>query len=52
MSDLIYRPQIEVLSAADGVRRRQWPDEDKLRIVEESFVGHRQVAAKARRVVA
>lgn len=49
MSDLIYRPQIEVLSAADGVRRRQWSDEDKLRIVEESFVGHRQVTATARR---
>ena len=49
MSDFIYRPQIEVLSAADGVRRRHWSDEDKLRIVEESFVGHRQVAATARR---
>ena len=43
MSDFIHRPQIEVLSAADGVRRRQWSDEDKLRIVEESFVGHRTV---------
>ena len=49
MSDFIHRPQIEVLSAADGVRRRQWSDEDKLRIVEESFVGHRQVSATARR---
>ena len=49
MSDFISRPQIEVLSAADGSRRRQWSDEDKLRIVEESFVGHRQVAATARR---
>ena len=49
MSDFIHRPQIEVLSAADGVRRRQWPDEDKFRIVEESFVGHRQVTATARR---
>ncbi len=49
MSDLIYRPQIEVLSAADGVRRRQWSDDDKFRIVEESFVGHRQVTATARR---
>jgi len=49
MSDFIYRPQIEVLSAADGIRRRQWSDEDKLRIVEESFVGHRQVTATARR---
>ncbi|RFP85257.1 transposase [Rhodobacteraceae bacterium 63075] len=49
MSDFIHRPQIEVLSAADGVRRRQWSDEDKLRIVQESFVGHRQVSATARR---
>jgi len=49
MSDFIYRPQIEVLSAADGVRRRQWSEEDKLRIVQESFVGHRQVSATARR---
>ncbi|WP_210880087.1 IS66-like element accessory protein TnpA [Roseovarius autotrophicus] len=49
MSDLIYRPQIEVLSAADWVRRWQWSDEDKLRIVEESFVGHRQMTATARR---
>lgn len=49
MSDFTYRPQIEVLSAADGVRRRHWSDEDKLRIVEESFVGHRQAATTARR---
>jgi transposase len=49
MSDFIYRPQIEVLSTADGIRRRQWSDEDKLRIVEESFVGHRQATATARR---
>ncbi|MFC0202640.1 IS66-like element accessory protein TnpA [Paracoccus rhizosphaerae] len=49
MSGFISHPHIEVLSAADGVRRRHWSDEDKLRIVEESFVGHRQVAATARR---
>ena len=49
MSDFKYRPQIEVLSTADGVRRRHWSDEDKLRIVEESLVGHRQAAATARR---
>lgn len=49
MSDFKYRPQIEVLSAADGVRRRHWSDEDKLRIVEESLIGHRQGAATARR---
>jgi transposase len=48
MSDFINRPQIEVLSAADGERRRYWSD-DKLRIVEESFIGHRQAAATARR---
>ena len=49
MSDFINRPQIEVLSTADGVRRRHWSDEDKLRIVEESLIGHRQGAATARR---
>jgi transposase len=49
MSDFIHRPQIEVRSAADGDRRRYWSDDDKLRIVEESFVGHRQAAATARR---
>lgn len=49
MSGFIHRPQIEVLSAADGDRRRYWSDDDKLRIVEESFVGHRQAAATARR---
>lgn len=49
MSDFFNRPQIEVLSAADGERRRYWSDDDKLRIVEESFIGHRQAAATARR---
>ena len=49
MSDFKYRPQIEVLSAADGVRRRHWSDEDKPRIVEEGFDGHRQAAATPRR---
>lgn len=49
MSDFINRPQIEVLSTADGDRRRYWWDDDKLRIVEESFIGHRQAAATARR---
>tara|TARA_R110002020_G_scaffold49892_7_gene141645 strand:+ start:1144 stop:1548 length:405 start_codon:yes stop_codon:yes gene_type:complete len=49
MADLVFRPEIEVLSAADGVRRRHWSDADKLRIVEESFVGHRQASATARR---
>ena len=49
MRDLISEPPIEVLSAADGVRRRHWSDADKIRIVEESFAGHRQVSATARR---
>lgn len=49
MSDFINRPQIEVLSAADGERRRYWSDDDRLRIVEESFIGQRQAAATARR---
>lgn len=49
MSDFINRPQIEVLSSADGERRRYWSDDDKLRIVEESFIGDRQAAATARR---
>ncbi|RMF33050.1 MAG: IS66 family insertion sequence hypothetical protein [Alphaproteobacteria bacterium] len=49
MADLTFAPEIEVLSGADGLRRRHWSDADKLRIVEESFVGHRQVSATARR---
>jgi len=49
MSDFIKRPQIEVLSAADGERRRQQTDDDKLRIVAESFIGHRHASATARR---
>lgn len=49
MADHKFRPEIEVLSAGDVPRRRHWSDTDKIRIVEESFVGHRQVAATARR---
>jgi len=49
MADRKFRPEIEVLSAADVPRRRHWSDADKIRIVEESFVGHRQVTATARR---
>lgn len=49
MVDLRCDSQIEVLSASDVPRRRHWSDADKLRIVEESFVGHRQVTATARR---
>ena len=49
MVDLTSEPEIEVLSAADAVRRRHWSDADKVRIVEESLVGHRQVSATARR---
>jgi transposase len=49
MADRKFRPEIEVLSAEDVPRRRNWDDADKIRIVEESFVGHRQVSATARR---
>ncbi|WP_299652828.1 transposase [uncultured Jannaschia sp.] len=49
MADRKFRPEIEVLSAADAARRRHWSDADKLRMVEESFLGHCQVAATARR---
>ena len=49
MRDLKFEPPIEVLSAADGVRRRHWNDADKVRIVEESLTGKRQVSATARR---
>ena len=49
MADDKFRPEIEVLSAADTPRRRHWSDADKIGIVEESFLGHRQVAATARR---
>jgi transposase len=49
MVDLRCEPEIEVLSAADAARRRHWRDADRLRIVEESFAGHRQASATARR---
>lgn len=40
---------IEILSADDFGRRREWSDEDKLRIVEESLRDYRQGSATARR---
>lgn len=40
---------IEVLSADDLGRRRDWSDEEKVRIVEESLRGFRQGSATARR---
>ena len=49
MADHRFRPEIEVLTAADVPRRRHWSDADKVRIVKESFLGHRQVSATARR---
>lgn len=49
MRDLTIEPEIEVLPASDCPRRRSWSDADKLRIVEESFAGSRQVTATARR---
>jgi transposase len=47
MSDYRYRPEVEILSVTDTGRRRRWTDEEKLRIVEESFGG--RVAETARR---
>ncbi|WP_245310937.1 IS66-like element accessory protein TnpA [Agrobacterium deltaense] len=40
---------IELLSADDLGRRRDWSDEEKVRIVEESLQGFRQGSATARR---
>jgi transposase len=40
---------IEVLSADDLGRRRDWSEEEKVRIVEESLQGYRQGSATARR---
>jgi transposase len=49
MVDLTFTPQIEILSVEDAPRRRHWSDADKIRVVEESHQGHRQVSATARR---
>jgi transposase len=49
MADLKFRPEVEVLSAADVQRRRHWSDVDQIRIVKESFLGHRQVSSTAQR---
>ena len=42
--------EFEVLSSDDVERRRVWTVEDKIRIVEESFLGWRQGSATARRL--
>jgi transposase len=42
--------EFEVLSSDDVGRRRVWTFEDKIRIVEESFLGWRQGSATARRL--
>ena len=44
----VFTP-IELFAAEDVGRRRHWSDEAKIRIVEESFRGHRQGSATARR---
>ena len=49
MVDLTFTPQIETLSAEDAPRRRHWSDMDKIRVVEESHRGSRQVTATERR---
>jgi transposase len=40
---------IEIFAADEVGRRRDWSDEDKVRIVEESLRGYRQGSATARR---
>ncbi len=40
---------VQRLEVVDTGRRRRWTLEEKLRIVQESYQGHRQVSATARR---
>ena len=49
MVDLTFTPHIEILPVEDVPRRRHWSDAEKIRLVEESYRGHRQVSATARR---
>lgn len=49
MSCATVNSPIEVLSADDLGRRRDWSDEEKVRIVEESLQGFRQGSVTARR---
>ena len=44
-----HRSQVCRLEVVDTGRRRRWSFEEKLRIVEESYRGHREVSATARR---
>jgi len=41
--------QVQRLEVVNTGRRRRWSEDEKLQIVEESFQGHRQVSATARR---
>lgn len=45
----VISPFEVVLPAGDVGRRRDWTDEEKVRIVEESLLGYRQGSATARR---
>ena len=49
MSYSTHSSPIEIFTADEVGRRRHWSDEDKLRIVEESYRGVRQGSATARR---
>ena len=49
MSYSTHSSPIEIFTADEAGRRRHWSDEDKLRIVEESYRGVRQGSATARR---
>jgi transposase len=44
-----HSAQVCRLEVVNTGRRRRWSFEEKLRIVEESFGGHRQATATARR---
>ena len=44
-----HSAQVCRLEVVDTGRRRRWSFEEKLRIVEESYRGHRQVSATSRR---
>ena len=44
-----FSSQVEVLSVTDSGRRRRWSQDEKVRIVEESLLRPRAVAATARR---
>lgn len=49
MSDLKYRPEVEILCVTGTGRRRRWTDAHNVRIFEESFGPRGRLAETARR---